>query len=304
MSFSQDVKQEIAGKLPQGKKAELAYLAAMFMQCARRGPISDGAPYILFHTENFQAARICFTLTKKLFNIEVDVSARTSQIQTYLLKIPDSPELTESLCINGNMDALDLSGQEEKKAFLTGAFLCTGSVSDPSLSYHLEIVCSSGERASLLRSLASSFGMKAGVVRRKNHEVFYLKDGSQIVDMLGIMDAHVSLMNMENSRIVRDMRNSINRRVNCEAANIRKTVSASVRQVEDIRFLEQAGVLREISPKLRQIADARLDNPDLPLKDLGEMLDPPVGKSGVNHRLRKLSELADRIRKDPACRIS
>ena len=126
----------------------------------------------------------------------------------------------------------------------------------------------------------------------------YIKEGAQIVDMLNIMEAHVSLMNLENIRIVREMRNDVNRKVNCEAANINKTVSASVKQMEDIRYLETRQVLDHLPPNLVQIARLRLENQDASLKELGEMLVPPVGKSGVNHRLRKLSRLAEELRQN------
>ncbi len=296
MSFSREVKKELIERVPQSGKGRIAYLAAMFMQCGRRNPITEMSPSLVFQTENPETARICFTLLKKAFNIDIGVCVRTAHNPLFILRIPDSLAISEALCMNGNYEALDLSGQEEKKAFITGSFVSGGSVSDPEHSYHFEIVCSSEKKAEFLKEQIAAFGVGARVIARKKHYVVYLKDGAQIVDMLGIMDAYVSLMNMENSRIVKDMRNSVNRRVNCETANISKTVNAAVKQTEDIRFLEKSGRLKELSPGLREIAEARLNHPDLPLKDLGALLDPPVGKSGVNHRLRKLSEYADRYR--------
>ncbi len=296
MSFSQDVKQELAGHLPQSGKSRVAYLAAMFMQCGRRNAITEAVPSIRFQTENPTAARICFTLLKKTFNINVDVCVRTAHSAVYLLRLANAPAVAEALCIGGGYERLDLSDSDARKAFITGGFLCSGSVSDPDHSYHFEIVCSTEANAEFLKEQIASFGIACRIVLRKRHYVVYLKDGSRIVDMLGIMDAHVSLMNMENSRIVKDMRNSVNRRVNCETANISKTVSAAVKQVEAIRYLQERGKLQSLKPGLRQIAEVRLNNPDLPLKELGELLDPPVGKSGVNHRLRKLGELAEELK--------
>ena len=138
----------------------------------------------------------------------------------------------------------------------------------------------------------ASFGIEPGVICRKKHFVLYIKDGSKIVDMLGIMDAPVCLMEMENSRILKSMRNSVNRRVHCETANITKAVSAAGRQIEDIRYLQNSGKLKDLSEGLRTIAELRLENPELPLAELGGLLNPPLGKSGVNHRLRRLSEIA------------
>ena len=136
------------------------------------------------------------------------------------------------------------------------------------------------------------------MVQRKRHYVVYLKEGSGIVDILNVMEAHVSLMQLENVRIVKEMRNSINRRVNCETANISKTVSAAVKQMEDIRLIEETTGLYQLPDTLRELAELRLQNPDASLIVLGSMLNPPVGKSGVNHRLRKLAQMADEIREN------
>ena len=183
-----------------------------------------------------------------------------------------------------------------KRAFIRGAFLAAGSMSDPNKSYHFEIVCKTREQADQLKELMTAFETDAKIVERKGHHVVYLKEGAQIVDMLNVMEAYVSLMNLENVRILKEMRNSVNRQVNCETANINKTVSAAVRQLEDINILQQAVGLDNLPDNLREIAYLRLEYQDAPLKDLGQYLDPPVGKSGVNHRLRKLSELADKYR--------
>ena len=147
-----------------------------------------------------------------------------------------------------------------------------------------------------IQSLLTAYEIDAKIVIRKKHYVVYVKEGSQIVELLGLMGAHISLMQLENVRIVKEMRNSVNRRVNCETANITKTVTAATRQIEDIIYIRDHYGLENLPEPLSQMAEVRLENPDAPLKELGEYLDPPVGKSGVNHRLRKLSELADRIR--------
>ena len=124
----------------------------------------------------------------------------------------------------------------------------------------------------------------------------YLKEGDQIVNLLNIMEAHVALMELENVRILKDMRNNVNRIVNCETANLNKTISAAIQQLEDIQYLAEHNEIAKLPPALRSVAEARMEQPDASLKELGESLNPPVGKSGVNHRLRKLSELADTLR--------
>ena len=185
-----------------------------------------------------------------------------------------------------------------KKAFLRGIFLATGSVSDPSKAYHFEIVVRNKDMAASIREVMQSFLLDAKVVKRKKYYIVYLKEGAMIVDMLKIMEASVNLMDMENVLILKEMRNDINRRVNCETANIKKTVNAARRQIDDILYIEKKKGLKYLSDSLRQIAELRLEEPDANLVELGEMLNPPVSKSGVNHRLRKISEIANRLREE------
>ena len=144
--------------------------------------------------------------------------------------------------------------------------------------------------------IGGSFSVDAKIVQRKKSHVVYVKEGAQIVDMLAVMEANVALMDLENIRILKEMRNTVNRKVNCEAANINKTVNAAVRQVEDIQLISKT--IGFESDALAQVARLRLKYPDATLKELGMMLNPQVGKSGVNHRLRKLSEIADELREN------
>lgn len=182
------------------------------------------------------------------------------------------------------------------KGLIRDAFLRSGSISDPEKFYHLEIVFSSEEEAKTIQKMLEDFKLDAKIVERKGHYVVYLKEGSQIADMLRIMEAPLALMEFENVRIVKEMRNSINRQVNCEAANLGKTISAAVKQVEDIKFICSKVGLENIPEGLAETAKKRLEYPEATLKELGEFMDPPLGKSGVNHRLKKLSELAEDLR--------
>ena len=169
-------------------------------------------------------------------------------------------------------------------------------MSDPAKGYHLEFDCSSPAKAEQLQELMRGFGIESKIVLRKKYYVVYLKEGTGIVDLLNVCEAPVSLMNLENLRILKEMRNFVNRRVNCETANIAKTINAAARQVEDIEYVRRHYGFENLPKALREMAEARLENPDMPLKELGELFEPPIGKSGVNHRLRKLNELADKIR--------
>ena len=170
-------------------------------------------------------------------------------------------------------------------------------MSNPQKGYHLEFVCEYEAQARQIRQVICSFEIEAKIVRRKKYYVVYLKEGAGIVELLNVCEAYISLMNLENMRILKEMRNSVNRRVNCETANIAKTVSAAARQVEDIEYIRKYYGFQNLPETLRQMAEIRLENPDVTLKELGELFDPPLGKSGVNHRLRKLSELAEEIRR-------
>ena len=149
-----------------------------------------------------------------------------------------------------------------------------------------------------LRDLINSFNLRSKVIQRKNSFIIYIKESEQISDLLSIMGAHSALFELENIRIMKEMRNNVNRLVNCETANLSKTVNAAVRQVESIKFIQSEIGLKRLPKNLREIAELRLNYPDESLKELGEMLDPPVGKSGVNHRLRKIEKIAGELRNE------
>ncbi|MBO4750770.1 MAG: DNA-binding protein WhiA [Lachnospiraceae bacterium] len=287
MSFSGEVKQELAGKVSPARHCQLAELAAILHFCGEFGMDDAGRFCIGLQTENERIVRKCFTLLKKAFNIDTDSWIDEDQMKDVFQKIGNPAEPVSTLLLKNACC---------QRAFLRGAFLSVGSISDPSKAYHLEFVCPDMEKATQLQSVMKGFEIEAKIVPRKKYQVVYLKEGEGIVDLLGVMEAHVSLMNLENLRILKEMRNSINRRVNCETANIGKTVSAATRQIEEIEYLRDHYGFSRLPAQLREMAQVRLDNPDTPLKDLGQLLDPPVGKSGVNHRLRKLCELAESLK--------
>ena len=257
-------------------------------------------------------ARKCFTLLKKTFNIDRNTWQLYDEEEkghTYVILTENSSEVNKILQAvkMDEKDGLKKIGENGvnslliknaccKRAFLRGAFLCIGSMSDPGKSYHLEFVCTHKESAEQLKELIQGFEVDAKIVIRKKYYVVYLKEGAGIVDLLNIMEAHEALMNFENYRIVKEVRNSINRKVNCETANITKTVNASSKQIEDILLIRERYGFQNLPDNLRVTAELRLEYPDATLKELGQILSPSVGKSGMNHRLRKLSEIADRIR--------
>ena len=299
MSFSSEVKQELLKQYSKARHCQLAELAAIV---AMEGHIDEnGSLYI--YTDNSAIVEKYTMLIKKLFQLDV-TRALTKEVTE---KILTALKLTENLAIASLLESeyslqgvavngLLLQNTCCKRAFLRGVFLASGSISDPRKSYHFEIVCHTKAQAEQIKEILEFFEGEPKIVRRNQRYVLYLKEGSQIVDSLNVMEAYVSLMNLENIRIEKEMRNSINRQVNCETANINKTVTAAVRQIQDIELIRDTGGLERLPENLYEMAVCRLENPDTPLKDLGQLLDPPVGKSGVNHRLRKLSQLADQLR--------
>ncbi|MDE6065021.1 MAG: DNA-binding protein WhiA [Lachnospiraceae bacterium] len=287
MSFSANIKEELAKHISQARHCQIAELSAIMHFCGQYGLRSDGSLTIGFQTENEAVVRKCFTLLKKTYNMDAGMGISGAEKEKLIAKFGSLSEPVDPLLIKNACC---------RRSFLRGAFLCCGSMSDPKKGYHLEFVCSYRQQAEQLKEVIAQFDIEAKIVSRKKYFVVYLKEGAGIVDLLNVMEAHVALMELENLRIVKEMRNSINRRVNCEAANISKTVHASARQVEDIQYIKEHYGFSKLPDNLREMAEVRLEHPEAALKELGEYLNPPVGKSGVNHRLRKLSELADRLR--------
>ena len=287
MSFSGDVKEELVRHISSARHCQLAEFSAIVSFCGQFGRDNEGKYTIGFQTENEALVKKGFTLLKKLYNIRFGASLNEEEVRFIIQKAGG---------IGQPVNPLTIKNRCCKRAFLRGAFLSAGSMSDPQKGYHLEFVCGNAEQAEQLQQVIRTFDIEAKIVLRKKYHVVYLKEGSAIVDLLNVCEAPVSLMNLENMRILKEMRNSVNRRVNCETANISKTVNASARQIEDIEYIREHYGFEKLTKALREMAEVRLENPDAPLKELGEYLTPPVGKSGVNHRLRKLSELADRLR--------
>lgn len=301
MSFSGEVKEELVKQMASARHCQLAELAVILEYTNAVREKEDGSFALEIQQETPYVARKCFALLKKTFNIETikeeDAEAsnhfhyeNTEQLPKILQAVKYVPG--EERVVN----AMVMKSLCCKRAFLRGAFLSIGSMSNPEKGYHLEFVCENEKQAKQVQDTLAVFDVEAKIVARKRYQVVYLKESEGIVELLNIMGAHISLMNLENLRILKDMRNSINRRVNCEAANITKTVNAATKQIDDILYIRDHYGFSNLSDNLREIAEVRLDYPDATLKELGEYLEPKVGKSGVNHRLRKLSELADRLR--------
>lgn len=299
MSFSRKVKEELAGQISRARHCQIAELAALFSCCGHVVPQDERNFFVKFVTENLTVAKKYFILVKKAFHFDIELSVRGHQYLIYILEPEDALVFLQALKIfEGKALVHELVIQRNccKRAFVRGIFLACGSVTDPERGYHLEMAVGTVRKAEELVKILVDFQIPAKVVERKKNYIMYIKEGALIVDLLNVMEAHVALMDFENVRILKEMRNSINRQVNCETANIKKTVSAATRQIEDIRYIKETLGFGTLPKGLADIAKLRLEYAEVSLKELGEMLDPPIGKSGVNHRLRKLSSIAEDLR--------
>lgn len=320
MSFSSDVKAELGKNTNAARHCRIAELTAMISMVADV-TYMDGEPVTLsVFTERSIIAGSISRLIWQLFHIrpEAVVKRTGKSSRQYRMYITDAEQIKGILMtlkleqdmygLNMPEGKIRISCQDMKisrtlifqpcckKAFLKGVFMTSGSVNNPEKGYHMEIVCDNSYRADFIKKLLLDFDIEAKTVSRKKYSVVYIKDGTAIVDVLNIIGAHNSLMNMENVRILKDISNNVNRQVNCEVANQKKTAEAYVKQAQDITFIMEKKGLEYLPENLRELAWKRLEMPDASIRELGEMMNPPIGKSGVNHRLRKISEIADKLR--------
>jgi len=285
MSFSSDVKEELSNLNIYGKKDLVESETLGYVLSGNSSVCNiDGIEYVEIITENqFNIER----LYKLLFTLKIDYDPEVKG-KVYVARI-----LKDKLDVLKNEDTIN--GDERQKAIVRGAFLGSGSINDPNKKYHLEILVKDEENACFLQNIIKKFGIN--IKRLKTNNTIYLKEGEEISKFLALVGATKAVLDFEEIRVVRDTRNNVNRIVNCETANLNKIVNASVKQIEDIKFLKKMKKFETMPDYLIEIAEVRLENPDASLKELGMLLDKPLGKSGVNHRLKKIEEYADEIRK-------
>ena len=311
MSFSLEIKEELDTRIDTAKHCQIAEFAAIMAFCGKVRRRAGGLMGLELTTENEVVRRKVVELAIKAFSaseesFEVEYEGKNNRIinifindEKLIAKIlmaikwcDDNFTVVEPVFVNHRIIQKECC----KRAFIRGAFLAAGSISDPNKSYHYEIVCEYEEDAVQMQELLKFFNLDAKIIQRKRNYVTYIKEGNNITDVLNIMGAFVSQMKLYNVMILKGMRNDVNRKVNCETANLNKTIEAAVKQIRDIEYVRDTVGLESLSDGLREVAEIRLKNPDMKLKDIGELLNPPVGKSGVNHRLRKISELAQKLR--------
>lgn len=309
MSFAGEVKKELTELEvhPQHAKAELA----AFIQLNGLFYDSEDGRYLAIETENAAIARRIYTLVKAHLEIQPELSVikklTLKKNNVYRIKFHHgSQKILSRLDIAKAMKTTNfipdefMSDDQKARSYLRGAFLARGSVNSPETSrYHLEIYSPSADHSHDLASLMTYFDLNPKIHDRKSRGVMvYLKESSKIANFLAIIGSRVSLFKFEDVRIVRDMRNSVNRLVNCENANLSKTVNAATRQINDIELLINAGQWEKLAPSLREIAQLRLEHPNASLKELGELVEgSPISKSAVNHRMRKIAQMATTVRK-------
>ncbi|RYL93628.1 DNA-binding protein WhiA [Sporolactobacillus sp. Y61] len=306
MSFAADTKKELTMLEVKDccARAELAALTRMngFITIRSKRVELDIA------TENAAISRRIYRLIKQVYHYQIEIlvrrKMRLKKNNVYIVRLKESarPFLRDLEIIDDQGQftreiAPDLVKQKCcRRSYLRGAFLAGGSLNHPESSYHLEIFSNYEDHIRSLAKLMNTFELNVKVLPRKNGYIIYMKEGEKITDFLSIIGANRALFYFEDIRIVKDMRNSVNRLVNCETANLNKTVGAAIRQTENIRLIEKSIGLDELPHKLREIAELRLKHPDITLKELGELLGEPISKSGINHRFRKLDTIANRIR--------
>lgn len=287
MSFSSDIKEELS-KVNNLKNKEV--LEAEFLGYILTGNTTNNEDVLEFITENeFNIERFY----RILFNLEIEYDPEVKG-KVFVATIKKNGKVEKLMEIK-----LD-PNEEIQKAIVKGAFLGAGSVTDPSKQYHLEIIFQERSNAEYVLNLCKNFGVYLKVLETENKLQLYIKDGEEISKFLALLGANRGVLSFEDVRITKEIKNNVNRLVNCETANLNKIVNASVNQVNDIKLIQKLNKFEELPEDLKEIAILRLENPDMSLKALGELLENPIGKSGVNHRLQKIHDFAEELRQRDA----
>lgn len=298
MSFSSNVKEELSKLSTLSNKESVRAELIGYLITSN---INIDEKNIKFSTESeYNINRFSKLLSNlEIVNHKIDIQGKIYTIsfkKSYLLEKLRLEN--EGIILEDNVNVkIQLEDEVCKKSIVRGAFLGGGSINNPENKYHLEIIFSSQENAIYISNILKEYEIECKILEKNNRYSLYCKEGETISNLLAFMGASSSVLKFEEIRVVRDMRNNVNRLVNCETANLNKTINASLKQIEDIKLIKEKNKFRNLSKNLQEIAELRLKNPEASLLELGNMLEVPVGKSGVNHRLKAISEIADEIRK-------
>lgn len=311
MSFSSDIKKEISRAETGSRCCIKAELCAFICFGAAVTKTEDGFS-IRISTENASAAKRCFTLIKKAFNPKIELEIQKSRAgrgsYAYVLNIDDDLLCRTILKDTGLWDkdfdehitfriSDEISGKECcAKSFIRGAFLAGGSSATPEKGYHTEFVTHHHNLSKDFSAHLRNMGIEPKIIKRKSNYVLYYKGGDENEDLLGIMGAVNCMMEFANVRIMKETRNNVNRKVNCETANMDKALQAAWQQLEAIKKIRMSGEFEKLSPPLKQIVLLREENPEAPLSEIAKKTNPPISKSGTSHRLAKLCEIANNLR--------
>lgn len=291
MTFAHQVKNEVTHNKALINHNSTALLYGMLLFGRR---FDEEA--IMISTEHKSVARLCARLIFQEIPMAASVTTReykgTFDKSTYIVTVDDENDrktVLEYFC-----KAVVFKKPQSFHAFMAGAMLSAGNLSDPSKDYHFEIICPKQEMAVQLISLMEQMDVRAHCMIRRDLPVVYVKDSQSIEDLLTIFGAHKAVMDMMNVKITKEMRNQANRITNCETSNIMKSAGAAALQLKDISYLQEKGRLETLPVILKETAQLRRENPEATLRELAER--SGVSRSGINHRLKKISEIADQFR--------
>lgn len=289
MSFSQDTKQELSKINNLAKKDEVKYELIGYLISCNTSILKKNT--IRYATENeYNINRFA----KLLNNLNIEYTIEMDG-KTFVIKFNYKNDELVTIQNENILVAFEKLKQEDKRILIRGAFLGAGSINNPENKYHLEIKFSSLENANCVKQILQEFGLNFKSLNRSGKHCVYLKEGEEISNFLALIGANSAVLKFEDIRVQREMRGKVNRLVNCKSANLNKTLNASIEQIDAIKKLQDTNKFNKLDDNLKEIALLRLENPDMPLSELGKLLTVPVGKSGVNYRLKKIIEIAGEI---------
>ena len=288
LSFSSDIKQELNKNSNLVNKEIVKQELLGYLLSGNTSIGKDNK--IKFSTESdYNINRFSKLLTNLNINHQIDITGKTFFITIKKKEIEWLPIIENKIVLTDQIG----KKEEEKRAFIRGLFMGAGSVNNPENKYHLEIIVANEENLWMVKELLENLGIHIKILQTKQKNSLYLKEGEEISRFLALIGANKAVMQFEDIRVQREMRGKVNRLVNCESANLNKTINASIKQIAAIRKLKQDGKFNKLDENLKEIANLRLENPDMPLSELGKLLKNPIGKSGVNYRLKKIIEIAN-----------
>ncbi len=310
MSFSSQIKNEILNNKDINRHCAIAELSGMLQN---NFTIVNGSNIkICFSSENQYFSKRFMELSIKYFNTPIEIKVRKNrnirQNYTFFGIIKNAYELLRAIEVidekfifrskTSYANQMFIKRNCCKGAYLRGEFIVAGSISDPSKNYHLEFIKSNMEDGKALCQTLNEYELNAKITKRKGYYVVYIKEGDKVSDFLNIIGVHQSLLYLESLMVEKDVKNIINRRQNCEMANLNKTITAALKHISDIEFIEKKRGLSYLDEELREIAILRTQDTDLTLVEIGRLLNPPISKSSVNYRLKKISNIAENLRRD------